>query len=293
MQVRLSLLAAACVILGSLFFFGCRGPHLRQVEQIKADLVGKTVNARTFAAPRITPEPESGNSMEWRIRPSQIESLSILWRKTDMEEGTDIVYADVRFRAAKVKFKAAQDEELAVFGNGGLKLHYGLHNNGWHLDRIDTVGPFRVVTRSAAAVGSLRTLFTAETNYSIFYKRGFSPSLSSLGQGGCAQLSEKCAGVIDDMLASGTKLGYTFTYAPGPATNGRISTFTINADPAAPEDVGSDHFFTDQSGVIRRETGSPAGRNSHSLTSQPTTRSADVRRCRRAALAPLQFRSST
>ena len=189
--------------------------------------------------------------MEWLIKPYQIKSLTILWRKTDMKEGTDIVYADVWFREARVKFKGAQDEELAVFGNGGLKLHYGLHNNGWHLDRVDTVGPFRVVTRSAAAVLSLRTLVTAEKNYSYCYKRGFSPNLSSLG-------------MIDDMLASGTKLGYRFTYVPGPAAKGRISTFTINADPVPPEDLSSDQWSTDESGVIRKESGSPTGRNSHS-----------------------------
>jgi hypothetical protein len=262
MQVRLSVLAAVYALLGSLFFFGCGGPHLVAREQIKADLVGKTVNARTFPAIRITPDPESGNSMEWTIKSCQIESLHILWRKTDLKEGTDIVYADVRFRESKVKFKGAPEEELAVFGNGGIKLHYGLHNNGWHLDKVDTVGPFKVVTPSAAAVGSIKTLLTAETTYSTSYNHGFSPNLSSLAEGGCAQLSEKCAGVIDDMLASGTKLGYRFTYVPGPPAKGRITTFTINADPAPPEDVGSDHFFTDQSGVIRTESGSPAGRNS-------------------------------
>ena len=266
MQVRLSVLAAACVILGSLHFLGCRGPHLRQVEQIKADLVGKTVNARTFPALRITPDPESGSSMDWRIKPCQIESLDILWRNTDMKAGTDIVYAEVRFRAAKVKFKGASEEEPAALGIGGLKLHYGLHSNGWHLDRIDAVAPFKVVTPSDAAVESIKTLLTAETTYSMYYNHVFSPNLSSLGQGGCAQLSEKCAGVVDDTLASGTKLGYRFTYVPGPAKKGRITTFTINADPSAQEDVGSDHFFTDQSGVIRKESGSQAGTNSHPVT---------------------------
>src|ERR1035441_4351003 len=110
-------------------------------------------------------------------------------------------------------------------GGGGLKLHYGLHDNGWHLDSIDTVSQFRVLTWSAAVVGSLRTLLTAEGTYSTYYNRGFSPNLSSLGQGGCAKLSEKCAGVIDDVLASGTKFGYRFIYVPGLAKQGRINAF--------------------------------------------------------------------
>ena len=33
-----------------------------------------------------------------------------------MREGTDIVDADIRFQAAKVKFKAAQGEEPVVTG---------------------------------------------------------------------------------------------------------------------------------------------------------------------------------
>ena len=56
MQVRLSLLAAACVMLGSQFFFGCRGLHLREAEQIKADLVGMGVSTRTNPPLGITPD---------------------------------------------------------------------------------------------------------------------------------------------------------------------------------------------------------------------------------------------
>jgi hypothetical protein len=64
------------------------------------------------------------------------------------------------------------------------------------------------------------------------------------------------------VLASGTKFGYRFIYVPGLAKQGRIDAFTINADPAAPKDMGADHWFTDESGVIRRASGGPAGRNS-------------------------------
>ena len=113
MRVRLSVFATACASLGSLFFFACGGPNLRKEEQIKADLVGKTVNARCMTAGL-----ESGRNMEWTIRPGQIESLRILRRNTDMREGTDIVDADIRFQAAKVKFKAAQGEEPVVTGGG-------------------------------------------------------------------------------------------------------------------------------------------------------------------------------
>ncbi len=265
MRVRHSVLATACVSLGSLFFFGCGGPRLRSDEQIKADLVGMRLNARTNLALSTTPDLESGSSMDWTIKPCQIESLRILRRKTDKKGGTDIVYANIQFQAAKVKFNAAQGEELIVRGEGDLKLHYRLQGNGWLLDSVDAESKFRVMTWSAAAVGSLRTLLMAEETYSTYYNRGFSPNLSSLGQGRCAQLSEKCAGLIDDALALGTKFGYKFTYVPGIANQGRISTFTINADPASPADMGAAHYFVDPSGVIRMESGTPARAKSPAL----------------------------
>ena len=153
MRVRDSVLATACVSLGSLFFFGCGGPRLRGDEQIKADLVEKRLNARTNLALSTTSNLESGSSMDWTIKPGQIESLRILRRKTDKKEGTDIAYANIQFQAAKVKFNAAQGEELVVRGQGDLKLHYSLHGDSWHLDSVDAESKFRVLTWSAAAVG--------------------------------------------------------------------------------------------------------------------------------------------
>ncbi len=154
----------------------------------------------------------------------------------------------------RMKFFAIAGAALILVVAGVLYYsHHGLKK-----------GKVRVNPNKAA--NDLRELNTAELDYSSSYNSGYSPSLKSLGRGGCAQPSEKCAGLVDDELASGTKDGYRFTYVPGrPDTAGRVSSYTINADPAVPEDIGSPHWFTDQSGVWTQESGGPAGPNSPDL----------------------------
>jgi len=118
--------------------------------------------------------------------------------------------------------------------------------------------------RPVHAVKHLCAIDTAEVSYSITYGTN-SASLSSLGHSGCAQPSEKCAGLIDDELASGTMDGYKFTYVPGqPNIYGRVRSYTIIADPTSPEDTQAAHYF-DQNGKIFEDWGGPAGPKSHAI----------------------------
>ena len=55
------------------------------------------------------------------------------------------------------------------------------------------------------------------------------------------------------MLGAGTKDGYSFT------TTGAQNTFTVNAAPVAAGSTGTRYFFSDESGVIRYNTGGTAG----------------------------------
>jgi hypothetical protein len=69
--------------------------------------------------------------------------------------------------------------------------------------------------------------------------------------------SSTAADLVDNLLgASGTpsKSGYSFTYTPGTAASGIISTYTIVAAPLTQNVTGQRQFFTDQSGVIRQTT---------------------------------------
>jgi len=106
----------------------------------------------------------------------------------------------------------------------------------------------RMAANEASAVGSLRTINTACVTYATEYK-SFPSSLANLGPG--TNPSAHGAGLISDILASGQKSGYVFTYKPGPSQDGVIISYEAHADPVTPGATGVRHFFTDQSGVIR------------------------------------------
>jgi hypothetical protein len=84
------------------------------------------------------------------------------------------------------------------------------------------------------AVGSLRSINTAEAYYQKQYKIGWSPTLGSLGvphEG--TKPSASAAGVLDNSLTSGKKNNYVFIYKAGkPDASGRISTYAVTASPA-------------------------------------------------------------
>jgi type II secretory pathway pseudopilin PulG len=122
--------------------------------------------------------------------------------------------------------------------------------------------PNLLMARSAAgesaAIGSVRVLTTAAVTYEATYAKGFPPSLQAMGSASGQPPSENAAGLIDDVLASGRKGGFIYTYTPGETSeSGIITTYTIHADPIAP-DSDSRHFFTDETGVIRSQRGFPA-----------------------------------
>ena len=68
----------------------------------------------------------------------------------------------------------------------------------------------KIAANEASAVGSLKTLTTALNGYAPAYGTGFPAKLSYLGP--AAKVTSKTAGFIDQLLASGTKSGYVFTY---------------------------------------------------------------------------------
>ncbi len=108
----------------------------------------------------------------------------------------------------------------------------------------------RMAANEASAVGSLRTINTSCVAYSTTYGVGFPATLADLGTSG-ASASSTGAQLIDSVLASGAKSGYTFTYAAGTAANNVIPTYSLNASPITPGQTGTRYFYTDQSGVIR------------------------------------------
>jgi len=117
----------------------------------------------------------------------------------------------------------------------------------------------RIAANQASAVGSLRTLNTAEVTYASTYNVGYSLTLSYIGPPGSGNPTSQAAGLVDSVLSGGTKSGYSFTYTPGPSdASGRIDTYTITATPISTS-TGTNSYYTDQSGVIRQNSTTTAG----------------------------------
>jgi len=119
----------------------------------------------------------------------------------------------------------------------------------------------RINAHESSAVGSLRTINTAEAIYSTEHSKiGFTSSLQELAGKSCAgQYATNC--VVDGELADGTKSEYRFTYAAKTAVT-PVRHYTLHADP-----LGNTrrHFFTDETGIIRVETDHPASASSPPL----------------------------
>jgi prepilin-type N-terminal cleavage/methylation domain-containing protein len=99
----------------------------------------------------------------------------------------------------------------------------------------------RLYANSGSAVQSLRTITSAEYMYERTH-RSFATLNTLLNQA-----------FIHTDLASGHKSGYTFVLEVGPTSR----TFTSKATP----DIDAsplDHFFVDETGVIRYNLGAPA-----------------------------------
>ncbi len=107
----------------------------------------------------------------------------------------------------------------------------------------------KMAANEASAVGSLRTLNTACVTYSTTYGTGYPAAMASLGPGTPATATT--ADLIDGVLSTGVKSGYSFSYSAGTAVGGVIPTYAITADPSNRGTTGQRGFFTDQSGVIR------------------------------------------
>jgi type IV pilus assembly protein PilA len=113
----------------------------------------------------------------------------------------------------------------------------------------------RMAANEASAVGSVRTINTAEVTYSTTYGTGYAP-LGNLGGANPCTAVAATACLIDSVLSAGTKSGYTLS-TPAPAAAGTIAApnvvYSVNAVPIVVGQSGQRSFCSDQSGVIRND----------------------------------------
>jgi type IV pilus assembly protein PilA len=107
----------------------------------------------------------------------------------------------------------------------------------------------RIAANEASAVGSVRSINTAQVTYDTtctFY----ATTLLVLNTGGACPAG---ASTIDPVLAAGIKSGYTITsISPGTTAAGtNTTTFDVHADPQTRGVSGQRSFFSNESLVIR------------------------------------------
>jgi type IV pilus assembly protein PilA len=117
----------------------------------------------------------------------------------------------------------------------------------------------RMAANQASAVGTLRAINAAEITYASIYNAGYSSTLAQLGPppGGGAATSA-AAGLVDSLVASGSKSGYTFVYTPVQGTSGTVVSYSVTASPISPGQTGQTYYYTDPSTVIRQNNSTVA-----------------------------------
>ena len=105
---------------------------------------------------------------------------------------------------------------------------------------------------------NVRVLLAAVVAYEAKYN-SLPPSLSSLGPPSTGKEANRdAANLIDSRLALGSKNSYVFHYVP----NALSESFLITADPSGNGSPVSFHYFSDQTGIVRVESGHAAGSSS-------------------------------
>jgi type IV pilus assembly protein PilA len=121
----------------------------------------------------------------------------------------------------------------------------------------------KMAANEASAVGSIRTINTACVTYASTYGIGYPATMSDLSPATIP--SSTAADLIDVVLSTGSKAGYSFTFTAGaPDASGVIGSYTLTGSPITPGISGQRGFYTDQSLIIR---GNPTG--SASATDPP------------------------
>jgi prepilin-type N-terminal cleavage/methylation domain-containing protein len=126
----------------------------------------------------------------------------------------------------------------------------------------------KIAANQASAVSSMRTIVTSNSNYHGIFG-GFAPTLAALGGTSAACntvpppppiVTQSC--LIDPPLSAATtaltpRSGYFFLYTPLGAAmaNTTVQDYSVNGTPALQGQTGDMHYFVDQGGVIRFESG--------------------------------------
>ncbi len=118
----------------------------------------------------------------------------------------------------------------------------------------------RMSANESSAVGSLRSINTAEVSYNAAYPSlGFATTLSFLGGTASPCVPTTASGCfIDSVLSTGTKSGYTFQVAVGssPIVGTITPSYSVIGNPLTANQTGVRSFCSFEDAVIRYSTAS-------------------------------------
>ncbi len=125
----------------------------------------------------------------------------------------------------------------------------------------------RIAANEASAVGSIRSINTAQVTYASTYPDvGFAGTLQQLGGAIIAIPTSATANLLDPVLGCASmpcqKSGYKFQV--GGTSGTPIVTYTVTGIPVTTGTTGQRGFFSDASGVIRYKTDGTAPTTSDS-----------------------------
>ncbi len=116
----------------------------------------------------------------------------------------------------------------------------------------------KIAANQSSAAASLRTLSSSAAMFDSTYGVGYPPSLTVLGPASSGTATCTDAGLIDDVLAGGSKSGYSFTWKPGTSAApssascsapGYLDGFAVTASPLS-SNQGTVVYCVDTSNVI-------------------------------------------
>ena len=119
----------------------------------------------------------------------------------------------------------------------------------------------RIAANESSAAASVRSIATAEISYNAAYPTiGYAPALTNLGGPATACTPNSVtACMIDDVLSSGAKSGYTFIAASFSASGGTNDSFVGSSAPLSFNQTGVRNFCIVTDGVLRSTPGVAGG----------------------------------
>jgi len=114
----------------------------------------------------------------------------------------------------------------------------------------------RMAANESSAVGSIRTLNTAQVTYETAYPTvGFATTMAQLGSpAGTCTASSASGCLIDSVLTAGTKSGYTFAAGAGSGAGTPQPTYDVYGNPQTANQTGVRSFCSFEDAVVRATT---------------------------------------